>query len=400
MPAVEIKPNIYWIGVNDRTTDLFEGIWPISHEGVSYNAYLIRDEKNAIIDLAKAFKTDEFFDHVSEIIDIPSIDYVVMNHLEPDHSGVLSTFLKIKPDVQILCSAKAGEMLDCFYGINENVRVVEDGETLSLGSRTLQFFMTPHVHWPETMMTYDIKDQVLFSCDAFGSYGALRGAIFDDECIDPEFYEKEALRYFVNIVAKFSNPTLKAIEKLADVDVRIIAPSHGLIWRKNPGRIVRLYQKWAGYARSPGEKAVTLIYGSMYGNTEKVMNSVAQGISSQNIPVDIFDVARTHVSYILPSLWTRSGVMIGAPTYEGAMFPPMVDVLNMAGVKKIQNKKAAIFGSFGWSRGAQRGFDARCETLNWELIDQFEFCGAPSRADIQQGFDFGVKFAKAILLAD
>lgn len=397
MSAVEMKPRIYWIGVNDRTTDLFEGIWPISNEGVSYNAYLVKDEKNAIIDLSKAFKTDEFFDHIGEMIDMTAIDYVIMNHLEPDHSGVLSTFLKINPDVQILCSAKAKEMLDCFYGITENVRMVEDGETLSLGTRTLQFFMTPHVHWPETMMTYDTKDKVLFSCDAFGSYGALRGGIFDDDCTDPEFYEKEALRYFVNIVAKFSNPTLKAIEKLASIDVKMIAPSHGLIWRKDPTRIVRLYQKWAEYAKSPGETGVTLIYGSMYGNTEKVMNSVAQGISSQGVQVDIFDVARTHVSYILPSLWTKSGVMIGVPTYEGSMFPPMVDVLNMAGVKKIQNKKAAIFGSFGWSRGAQRGFDTRCETLNWELVDQFEFCGAPSKADIQQGFDFGVKFAKSIL---
>jgi anaerobic nitric oxide reductase flavorubredoxin len=396
MSAVEIKPNIYWIGVNDRTTDLFEGLWPISNEGVSYNAYLIKDDKNAIIDLAKAFKTDEFFDHIGEVMDISAIDYVVINHLEPDHSGVLSTFLKINPGVQILCSAKAKEMLDCFYGITENVRAVEDGETLSLGSRTIQFFMTPNVHWPETMMTYDTKDKILFSCDAFGSYGALRGAIFDDGCTDPEFYEKEALRYYVNIVAKFSSPVLKAIDKLSALDVQIIAPSHGLIWRKDPGRIVQLYTKWAQYAKSPGETGVTLIYGSMYGNTEKVMNSVAQGISSQGVQVDIFDVARTHVSYILPSLWTKSGVMIGAPTYEGSMFPPMVDVLNMAGVKKIQNKKAAIFGSFGWSRGAQRGFDARCESLNWELVDQFEFCGAPSKTDIQQGFDFGVKFAKAI----
>ena len=397
MPAVEMKSNMYWIGVNDRTTDLFEGIWPISHEGVSYNAYLIKDEKNALIDLAKAFKSDEFFDHISEMIDISAIDYVIMNHLEPDHSGVLSTFLKINPNVRILCSAKAKDMLNGFYGISENVQVVEDGETLSLGSRTLQFFMTPHVHWPETMMTYDMKDQVLFSCDAFGSYGALRGGIFDDECTDPAFYEKEALRYYVNIVAKFSNPTLKAIDKLAAIDVKLIAPSHGLVWRKDPYRIVQLYKKWAEYAKGPGEKAVTLIYGSMYGNTEKMMNSVAQGVSDQNVEVEIFDVARTHVSYILPSLWTRSGVMIGVPTYEGSMFPPMADVLNMAGVKKIQNKKTAIFGSFGWSRGAQRGFDTRCESLTWELVDQFEFCGVPSKEDIQQGFDFGKKFAKVIL---
>lgn len=396
MPAVEIKPDVYWIGVNDRTTDLFEGLWPISQEGVSYNAYLIDDEKKAIIDLAKAFKTDEFFNRIDENIDIASLDYVIMNHMEPDHSGVLTTLLKITPDVEIYCTAKAQAMLCSFYGITENIHVVEDGETLSLGKRTLQFFHAPHVHWPETMVTYDQQDGILFSCDAFGGYGALRGSIFDDEIDAMDFYEKEALRYYVNIVAKFSVPVNRAIEKLAGLDVRIVAPSHGLIWRKDPGRIVELYEKWAGYAKEAADVGVTLIYASMYGNTEKVMNAVAQGLSHAGVPVEIFDVARTHVSYILPSLWTKRGILIGVPTYEGSMFPPMMDVLNMAAIKKIQNKKTAIFGSYGWSRGAQRGIETRCESLKWELTDQWEFCGAPTKEDLQTGFDFGKKFGKTV----
>ena len=181
MPAIEIRPDVHWIGVNDRTTDLFEGLWPITNEGVSYNAYLINDEKKAIVDLAKAFKGDEFFDHIAEIVDLSEIDYLVINHMEPDHTGVLRTLRKIAPGAVILGSHKTKAMLESFYGVTENVRVVEDGEMLSLGRRTLQFFSTPFLHWPETMMTYETTHRILFSCDAFGGYGALRGAIFEDD---------------------------------------------------------------------------------------------------------------------------------------------------------------------------------------------------------------------------
>jgi anaerobic nitric oxide reductase flavorubredoxin len=396
MPPIEIKPNIYWIGVNDRTTDLFEGLWPITQEGVSYNAYLIDDEKKAIIDLSKALKTDEFFGQIDQVTDVSQLDYVVINHMEPDHSGVLTTLRRIAPQVTILGTEKTRAMLESFYGITEGVQVVQDGETLSLGQHTLKFVYTPFVHWPETMVTYETSKQILFSCDAFGSYGAFRGAIFDDECIDPNFYEREALRYYVNIVAVFSRPVLKAIDKLADVPVSVIAPSHGLIWRKNPGHIVELYKKWAEYATGPTEAGVTLIYGSMYGNTEKMMNAVAQGISSEDIPVSIFDVTHTHVSYILPSLWTQRGVVVGAPTYEGSLFPPMVQVLEMTAVKKIQNKKVARFGSYGWSGGAQRRFESLIEPLKWKLTDSFEFIGSPTEEDLKHGEALGAQFARLV----
>ena len=396
MPPIEIKPNIYWIGVNDRTTDLFEGLWPITQEGVSYNAYLIDDEKKAIIDLAKALKTDEFFGQIDQIIDISDLDYVVVNHMEPDHSGVLTTLRRIAPQVTILGTEKTRAMLESFYGITEGVQVVQDGETLSLGKHTLQFVYTPFVHWPETMMTYETGEQILFSCDAFGSYGAFRGAIFDDECIDPVFYEQEALRYYVNIVAVFSRPVLKAIDKLAGVPVSVIAPSHGLVWRKDPGHIVALYKKWAEYATGPTEVGVTLVYGSMYGNTEKMMNAVAQGISEEDVSVSIFDITHTHVSYILPSLWTQHGVIVGAPTYEGSLFPPMVQVLEMAAVKKIQNKQVARFGSYGWSGGAQRRFEQLIEPLKWELTDSFEFAGGPTEEDLKHGEAFGAQFARLV----
>jgi anaerobic nitric oxide reductase flavorubredoxin len=396
MPPVEIKPDIYWIGVNDRTTDLFEGLWPITQEGVSYNAYLINDEKKALVDLTKALKTDEFFDQIDQLANITQLDYIIVNHMEPDHSGVLRTLRRMAPQATILGTEKTRAMLESFYGITEGVQVVQDGESLSLGQHTLRFVYTPFVHWPETMMTYEVSERILFSCDAFGSYGALRGAIFDDDCTDPEFYEREALRYYVNIVALFSGPVLKAIAKLADVPVSVIAPSHGLIWRKNPERIVELYKKWAEYATGPTEVGVTLIYGSMYGNTEEVMNAVAQGISQEDVPLTIFDAAHTHASYILPSLWTQRGVMVGAPTYEGSLFPPVAQALDMAAQKRIRNKKVARFGSYGWSGGAQRHFERIIEPLKWELVDSFEFNGGPTEEDLRHGEEFGAAFARLV----
>jgi flavorubredoxin len=396
MSAVEIKPGIFWVGVNDRTSDLFEGLWPITQEGVSYNAYLVRDELQAIIDLAKSMKVDEFFDQVAEVADLGALDYIVVNHLEPDHSGILRTIRRIAPEAVILGSEKATAMLESFYGIRDNVRVVHDGEILSLGDHELQFFSTPMVHWPETMMTYETNHRILFSCDAFGSYGALRGTIFDDDCDDLSFYEQEALRYYANIVGKFSRMVLRAIDKLADVPVEMVAPSHGLIWRKDPDRIVELYRRWAQYATGPTEPAVTLLYASMYGNTEKMMNVVAQGVASEDVPLEIFDVQHTHVSYILSSLWTRAGVLIGAPTYEGGLFPQMAQVLDMAERKGVRNKKAAYFGSYGWSGGAQRELKKLLDGLKWDLVDTFDFVGTPTEEELKKGEAFGAAFGRSL----
>lgn len=396
MPPIEITPGIYWIGVNDRTTDLFEGLWPISQEGVSYNTYLIDDEKKAIIDLTKAFKTDEFLDQIEQITDVSRLDYIIINHMEPDHSGVLRTLRKLAPHAILLGTEKACALLESFYGITTGVRVVQDGETLTLGAHTLRFIHTPFIHWPETMMTYEMETRTLFSCDAFGGYGALRGAIFDDECTDPTFYEREALRYYANIVAGVSKPVLKAINALAETSISTIAPSHGLIWRRDPQRIISLYRTWAGYATGPAEIGVTLLYGSMYGNTERMMNAVAQGVSSEGVALHIFDVTHTHVSYILPFLWTQRGVIIGAPTYEGALFPPMVQALNMAAVKRIHNRKAAYFGSYGWNGGGRRHLEQLIEPLKWDLVGVVEFAGGPTQEDLRRGQELGACLAQAV----
>lgn len=396
MIATEIKKGIHAISVNDRTTDLFEGLWPISNVGVTYNSYIIDDEKKVLIDLTKDFKTDTLLEQISAVFDPSDLDYIILNHMEPDHTGALKTIKRVVPNATVLCTEKAVPLLKDYYGMVDGVQSVADGETLSTGSCTLQFFHAPFVHWPETMVTYAVDEKVLFSCDAFGGYGALQGYNFDDECTDLDFYKKESLRYYSNIVAKFSKPVLNAIEKLSGLDIQIIAPSHGLIWRDRPQDIVELYAKWAEYATGETEKGVTLLYGSMYGNTETLMNSVAKGISNTGVPVSIFDVARTHVSYILPSLWTQRGVIVGAPTYEGSLFPAMQSALEEVAIKRVMNKKTAIFGSYGWSGGAEKTIRNIVEPLKWDVVDTFSFRGGPTDEDLAKALDFGSAFAQSL----
>lgn len=397
MLPVEIRPSIYWVGVNDRSTELFEGLWPIREEGVSYNSYLINDEKKAIIDLSSLASTEELLEMIRSITDPAGMDYIVINHLEPDHSGALRLFRTIAPQAKLLCSAKCAEMLASFYGITEGVMVMKDGDIVELGKHTLKFISTPFVHWPETIMTYEIKEQILFSCDGFGGYGALDGAIFDDPGMPIHWYKEQSLRYYVNIVASVSRAARTAITKLADVPIKIVAPSHGLIWRNHPERIVELYSQWANYAIEPATNGITFLYASMYGNTRKMMESVAQGIADAGVPVSMFNVQKTHASYILPSLWTKKGVMVGAPTYEGELFPYMAHVLDMAKRKNVSNKIAAGFGSHAWAGGGQRQLATLVEGLKWELSGSLEFKGAPELADLQKGREFGAEFARKVL---
>lgn len=383
MQAVEIRPGIYWVGVNDRSTDRFEGLWPVLEHGVSYNSYLIKDDKTALIDLSKEAFSDDFLAKVSALIDIRKLDYVIVNHMEPDHSGALLRLRELAPQAKILGMAKAVEMMKEFYGLTDGVEVVKHNENLSLGHLTLRFLFTPQVHWPETMMSYLVEEQILFSCDAFGSYGCLDGVLFDDEVRDPAFYEQEALRYYTNIVAAFSRFVLSAIDKVAPFPVKIVAPSHGLVWRKNPERIISLYQNWARLATERGEEGVTLLYGSMYRNTERAMEYALQTIRDEGLPVEVFNVSNSDSSYILPALWSKQGLLVACPTYERAMFPAMVHVLNMAEIKHVANKSAGYFGSYAWSGGAKAVFEGYAQRLGWEVLGALEFCGHVKDADLE-----------------
>jgi flavorubredoxin len=349
MQPVEIRPSIYWIGVNDRHTELFEGLWSIRDEGVSYNSYLINDKKKVIIDLCSKMTTDELIDQITAFIDLSELDYIVVNHMEPDHSGALKTLIQLAPRVRLLGSAKTREMLESFYGITENVQVVVDGEELDLGTHKLKFFSTPFVHWPETIMTYETIEKILFSCDGFGSYGALNGTIFDDKNVPLAWYEDQALRYFSNIVASFSKPVKNAIAKLAAVPLEIVAPSHGLVWRNSPQRIIDLYNTWAGYAVNPVIRRQHCFTPSMYGNTERMMEVVAQGMADEGLPISIFNVAKDSISRILPSLWIKRGVMVGATTYEGKLFASMAmyyqwHSVNISSIKSLPLRQLRLAG--------------------------------------------------------
>lgn len=396
MLPVEIRPGIHWIGLNDRTTDLFEGLWPIKQEGVSLNSYLILDEKKVIIDATREIMAVEMLGKVQRLTDLAGIDYVVINHMEPDHSGALLALRQIAPQAVLLCSERAKRMLADFYGITDNVQAVRDGETLELGTHTLRFISTPNIHWPETMMTLETRENILFSCDAFGGFGALEGSIFDDDMDNLDYFEREALRYYTNIVASRSRPVLNALQKLAAVDVAIIAPSHGLVWRGRPRRILDLYRRWAELGAQPGEPGITLMYGSMYGDTERMAEAIGRGVQSVGVPFVSYDVTHTHPSYILADLWTRHGVLVGAPTYEGEMFPPMTAVLDMARHKKVTGKLAARFGSYGWGGGAQKAFEEIAAELKWNLAGALEFMGAPKEDDLLRGEQFGAEFARQV----
>jgi flavorubredoxin len=401
MPSIDVTTDIHWVGVNDRLTDLFEGMWPVTREGVSYNSYMIRDEKIALIDLVKATRTDSFLRRIRNVAEVEAIDAIVINHTEPDHTGALPIVRQLAPRSTIYCTRRAAQMIRDFYGIEDNVHAVEDGETLTLGRHTLTFYPAPLLHWPDTMLTYLASRRILFTCDAFGGYGALPGFIFDDQCPDIEYYKAEALRYYSNIVARFSPAVTKAIKKVQDAGLAIdvIAPGHGLVWRKDPGAIVGLYKRWAEYFSGDAEPGVCLVYASMYGNTERYADTVAQGISSQKVPVEVFDLARTHTSYILPAVLKYRGMVLGVPTYEAGLFPPAAHLMDMIARKNIRFRDAAIFGSFLWSGGAQKEFAGVMEKLHWNLVDSREFQGGYKVGDIAGAYELGQKVGAAVLAA-
>lgn len=396
MKPVEITQDIHWIGVNDEKTELFEGLWPIKDEGISYNSYLIKAGKTALIDLCKDIYQEEYLAELKTLVDPASIDYLVVNHMEPDHSGAMRAFLELAPQAVILCTHKAIKMMEDFFGITENIHAIEDGETLDLGGHKLQFATVPMVHWPETMVTFDQTSGVLFSCDAFGGYGRLMDGIFDDDYGDISFFEKESLRYYANIVAAFSKPVLNAGEKLAGLKIKIVAPSHGLVWRKNPVHIIDLYLKWSGYGKGQAENKVTLMFGSMYGNTANAAEAITRGLRASGVEYETFDVRNTHISYILPSIWISQGIAIGAPTYEGSLFPGMAQALLMAEFKRMFNKDAVYFGSYGWGGGAQRYLGAQLERLKWNLVESLEFAGGPTSEELAQLTDLGMSFGKRV----
>jgi flavorubredoxin len=364
--AIPVVENVYWVGANDRETDLFEGLWPLLR-GVSYNCYLIADEKTTLMDTVKKNSLPSCLERIGDALGAePKVDYLVIHHLEPDHSGSVPVLRKIFPEMQIIGNEKTAEFLGHIYGIKDGIRVVKDGDELDLGGRKLKFFLTPMVHWPETMMSYEQKDKILFSGDAFGGFGTLDGDIFDDT-LDMVYFEDEILRYFSNIVGKYSVPVQKAIERLRNIKVGIVAATHGPIWRKNPGVIIEHYDRWS---RQDGEDGVVIAYGSMYGSTERMMETVAVGIYETGCRnVRIHDMSRSHVSYAIRDAWRYKGLVLGCPTYDTGIFPPVDALVRLLEEKKLKNRVVGLFGSYGWSGGGVKGLKAFVETSKLKLVE-------------------------------
>lgn len=362
---VKLSENIYWIGVNDRRTHLFENQWPLPN-GVAYNSYLICDKKNCLVDTVEMGRMDTYIEKIKEVVGADgSIDYLIINHMEPDHSGAVKAVINEWPSVQIIGNAKTFPMLEGFYGINKNLLPVDEGDTLDLGEHKLHFYLTPMVHWPETMMTYESTRKILFSADAFGSFGTLDGGIFDDE-INLDFYEEELRRYYSNIVGKYGLQVQKAMDKLSGLDISMIASTHGPIWRSHIPEIVAKYQKWSRYET---EEGVVIVFGSMYGNTEKMAEIIARTLSEEGIrDIRIFDSSKTHSSYIINAIWKYRGVILGSSAYNGGIFTPMRDLIRELEHIMPKNHLLGIFGSMSWGGGGVRTLEKFAETIKWEVV--------------------------------
>ena len=346
---IEIANKVYYVGVNDRNKALFEGLWPLPY-GVSYNSYLIDDEKVCLIDTVEVDLFVQFSENLREVLGNRQIDYLVINHMEPDHSGSLALLRKYYPDIQVIGNKKTFDMMAGFYGIKDNTIEMKNGEELSLGSHTLQFFMTPMIHWPETMMTLCKGDvSHLFTGDAFGCFGALNGGFIDQE-IDTEWAWLEMVRYYSNIVGKYGIPVQNALKKLAGIHIDYICSTHGPVWHKYVDKVISLYDRMSKYETDPG---LVICYGTMYGNTERMAEQIARSASLAGVKdIRLYNVSKTHHSYILQDIFRFRGLIVGAPTYNAGLYHEMDVLLQEVANRDIKHHLIGWFGSYSWASKA------------------------------------------------
>lgn len=345
----EIAGKIFWVGGNDRRLERFENMFPIPY-GVAYNSYLIMDEKTALVDTVDSAISALYLENVTHVLGGRALDYLVINHMEPDHCANIEELVRRYPNVKIVGNNKTFQFIEQFYSFNakENYHEVKEGDELSLGEHTLQFFFAPMVHWPEVMVTYEKKQKILFSADAFGSFGAHPGTLFSDQVDFEHVYLEEARRYYTNIVGKYGIQVQAALKKLSSLEIQMICSVHGPIWRKNLSYILDKYDRWSRY--EPEQKGVVLFYASMYGNTENVMNRIAGKLGEKGVrDMRMYDVSKIHASYIIADAWKYSHLVIGSPTYNMGLYFVMEALLHeMAGLN-FQNRKVALVGNYTWA---------------------------------------------------
>ena len=365
---IEIKNKVYYVGVNDRNKALFEGLWPLPN-GVSYNSYLIDDEQVALIDTVEVDFFTQFIENIQEVIGSRSLDYLVINHMEPDHSGSIALIRKYYPNIKIVGNKKTFGMMQGFYGIDDGIVEVKNGDSIELGHHTLNFVLTPMVHWPETMVTLDTTDNILFAGDAFGCFGALNGGIIDEE-INCDTFWLEMVRYYSNIVGKYGVPVQNALKKLADVKLDYICATHGPVWHQNIDKVIALYDRMSRYET---EEGIVICYGTMYGNTERMAEQIARAASQAGIKnIVMYNVSKTHHSYIIRDVFRYKALIVGAPTYNAGLYHEMDVLLNELANKDIKNHYIGWFGSHCWASKAV----AEIQKLNDERL-KFEAVGTP-----------------------
>ena len=372
----KLTDNIYYIGVNDRTTALFEGLWPLP-AGVSYNSYLIDDEKTAVIDCVGPEFFEEHLANMRSVLGNRTVDYIVVNHMEPDHSGALALFRQFYPQARIVGNKKTISMLEGYYGIDgTDCIAVADGTTLELGRHTLSFHLVPMVHWPETMVTYDSTSGTVFSGDAFGCFGALNGTVLDRD-MDIEPYFPEMRRYYSNIVGKYATPVQNALKKLAAINIKMICPTHGPVWTEAAGRVIAEYDRMSRYEAAEG---AVVVYASMYGNTRQMAEEVARGLADAGTrKIIVRDAARTPLSFILSDIFTYKGLAIGATTYNGDVNPAVKAVLEAVKLREVKHRAMAAFGSFTWAGKAAK-------TIS-DFADNMGYTQPAPAVEMKQGFN-------------
>ena len=348
MKDIKVTDSVKYIGVDDHDIDLFESQYVVPN-GVSYNSYVILDEKVAVMDTVDARKTDEWLVNLEEALDGRNVDYIVVSHMEPDHAATLGQIAEKHPEAKIVCNAKTVGIIKQFFDLDIDSRsvVVKEGDTLCTGKHNLTFVMAPMVHWPEVMVTYDTTDKTLFSADAFGTFGAMNGNLFADEVNFERDWLDDARRYYTNIVGKYGVQVQTLLKKAAGLEIATICPLHGPVWRENISWYVDKYLTWSSYA--PEEKSVMIAYGSIYGNTENAANILACKLADKGVRnIAVYDVSATHPSQIVSEAFRCSHLVFAAATYNGGIFTNMEHVLNDLKAHGLQNRTVAVIENGTW----------------------------------------------------
>ena len=387
----EITEGIHWVGAIDWNIRNFHGY--ITHRGTTYNAYLIVDEETALVDTVKAPFFPEMMRRIREIVDPGEIDYLISNHTEPDHSGSIRKVLEVAENAELIASDFGTKGLKRYYGDDLECTSIKEKPSVSLGKRTLQFVPIPMVHWPDSMVTYIPEERLLLSNDAFGQHLA-SSKRFDDE-VDQAVLMQEATTYYANIVMPLWMSVSRALKALEGVDIEVIAPSHGIIWRGTPGMILEAYQRWV---EGRTEKRAVIVYDTMWGSTERVAKALAEGISSEGVVVNLYRLRDTHNSDVIAEILEARAVLVGSPTLNNGLFPSVASFLAYMKGLKPRNKIGAAFGSYGWGGGAKRAVEAEMKAAGVELLESdLDYNYRPTEKELEEAVEFGRTVARKIM---